>query len=342
MTTHSSRSSRTTSAALLFAALALPQGSATAQNDDAQNATPVADLQAPSERVGAFAEVDGARIFYEAAGDGPTLMLLHGYPLSGALFARMRDELEDDYTVVTVDHRGYGLSEADENPGTVERYAEDALAVMDELGIENAAIGGMSMGGPITLKMHEIAPERFTSMILIDTIAAPASPMEAGIWSGVQERVEAEGVGGIIPFLMPQMLTGETRATMPDQVEYLTGVMEQASTEAALGGAKALETRPDLRPELEVIEVPTLVLVGRADPVYAYEVSRGMVDAIGANAEIAIIDGASHAAVFERPVEAAAAIERFLSGAGAMPEASPDGGTVVDDAPSDGGATTTD
>ena len=341
MTTHLTTSSRTalTPAALLCAALALPHGSAFAQDNSARDATPVADLQAPSERVGEFAEVDSARIFYEAVGDGPALMLLHGYPLSGALFARMRDELQDNHTVVTIDHRGYGLSETDDNPGTIDRYAEDALAIMDELGIESAAIGGMSMGGPITLKMHEIAPERFTSMILIDTIAAPASPMEAGIWSGVQERVAAEGVSGIVDFLMPQMLTGETRETMPDQVEYLTGVMEQASTQAALGGAKALETRPDLRPELEAIEVPTLVLVGRADPVYAFEVSRGMVDAIGANAEIAIIDGASHAAVFERPVEAAAAIEGFLSDAGAIPAGNdaPMPGT-----PADGGPTTTE
>ena len=308
----------------------------------AQDATPVADLQAPDARVGEFAEVNGARIFYEAAGDGPALMLLHGYPLSGALFARMRDALQDDYTVVTVDHRGYGMSEADEQPGTIAQYAEDALAVMDELGIESAAIGGMSMGGPITLEMFRQQPDRFSSMILIDTIAAPASPMEAGIWDGSIEKIEADGVGGIIPFLMPQMLTGETRQTMPEQVEYLTTVMEEASKEAAIGGAMALRDRPDLSATLEEIEVPTLVLVGRADPVYAYEISQDMVDAIGENAEIAIIEGASHAAVFEKPVEAANAISGFLAGAGAMPM---DGDApmpeVVDDQPM-GGSTTDD
>ena len=59
--------------------------------------TPLGDVQAPDARAGEYAEVNGARIFYEAAGDGPPLVLLHGYPLSGALFAQVRDELDDTH-----------------------------------------------------------------------------------------------------------------------------------------------------------------------------------------------------------------------------------------------------
>lgn len=275
--------------------------------------TAVSDLQAPEARIGETAEIDGATIFYEVAGDGPALMLLHGYPLSGALFARVRDELDDDFTVVTLDHRGYGLSRAPDVPSDVATYAQDALALMDRLGIDQAAIGGMSMGGPIVLEMYARAPERFSSMILIDTIASAASPAEAGIWRGVQTMVERGGVEAIVPFLMPQMLTGETRMNEPEQAEYLTRVMKGATKDAAMGGAIALESRPDLSNVLETIEVPTLVLVGRADPVYAYEVSLKMVETIGDAAEAAIVPGASHAAIFERPVASAEAIRRFLS-----------------------------
>jgi 3-oxoadipate enol-lactonase len=80
----------------------------------------VDDLQSPSERVDEYFETeDGARIFYEVAGNGPPMLLLHGYPLSGALFARVRDTLQGDHTVLTVDYRGYGLSEAPGTPGDV-------------------------------------------------------------------------------------------------------------------------------------------------------------------------------------------------------------------------------
>lgn len=151
-----------------------------------------------------------ARIFHEARGQGPALVLPHGCPLSGALFAGMRDTLERDFTAVTVDHRGYSKSKATQNPGTVERYAKDAIAVLDKLGIRHAAVGGLFMGGPIVFEMFRRAPDRFSSMILIDTIAAPVSHVEAGIWQGSQERIEEKGVEGIIPFLMRQMPTVES------------------------------------------------------------------------------------------------------------------------------------
>lgn len=61
------------------------------------------------------------------------MLLLHGYPLSGALFARVREALQDDYKVLTVDHHGYGLSDAPETSENVATYAGDALAVMDHL-----------------------------------------------------------------------------------------------------------------------------------------------------------------------------------------------------------------
>jgi len=137
----------------------------------------VAALQAPSERVGEFFETeDGARIFYEVAGDGPPMLLLQGYPLSGALFARVRDSLQGDHTVLTVDHRGYGLSEAPGIPDNVKMYAEDALAVMTHLGFDAAIIGGMPIGEPVALSMYEMSPERFAGMVLVDTSAAAAAP----------------------------------------------------------------------------------------------------------------------------------------------------------------------
>jgi hypothetical protein len=61
--------------------------------------------------VGEYLEVNGARIFYQVLGAGEPMLLLHGYPLSGALFARNRDVLAERYRVITVDHRGYGKSQ---------------------------------------------------------------------------------------------------------------------------------------------------------------------------------------------------------------------------------------
>ena len=94
--------------------------------------------------------MNGAHIAYTAVGRGAPILLLHGYPLSGELFARNRDALAAaGYRVITLDHRGFGNSTAPEGEsGPIQTYARDALAVMDQLGVQKAIIGGISMGGP--------------------------------------------------------------------------------------------------------------------------------------------------------------------------------------------------
>jgi pimeloyl-ACP methyl ester carboxylesterase len=159
---------------LLFA---FTTGLATAQTQQAEST-----LNAPVAANEGFVQVDeGARIFYQVWGEGEPMVLIHGYPMNGSLFSQNVEALSQQYQVITVDLRGFGQSEAPDGDTTVEVYATDVLNVMDELGIQEAIIGGMSMGGPTVFAMYERAPERFNGMILIDTIAASASPAEAGL-----------------------------------------------------------------------------------------------------------------------------------------------------------------
>ena len=302
---------------LTAAAIALPLAIAGAGGAAAQTAAERLGLPAPDAREGETVSVNGAEIFVSESGEGDAVVLLHGYPLSGALFERVRDRLDDDRRVITIDHRGYGQSTTPEPVTDVATYAEDALAVMAELGIESAAIGGMSMGGPIAMEMYRQDPDAFDAMILIDTNHMPAGAIEAGIWSGARTALQENGeVGAIIPFLMPNMLTGETRlVTEPAAADYLTAAMEQASLDGAIGGTNVLENRPDFTQTLtEAGEagLPVLVLVGREDTVYPVAISQSMADVTGG--EIVVIEGASHAAVFERPEESAKAIASFLDG----------------------------
>jgi hypothetical protein len=82
-------------------------------------------LPDPNQRQGEYVEVNGARIFYQMTGQGEPMLLLHGYPLSGALFSRVRDELARRFRVITLDHRGYGMSRAPGVPDSIATYAQD-------------------------------------------------------------------------------------------------------------------------------------------------------------------------------------------------------------------------
>lgn len=271
-------------------------------------------LDDPTTRVGNFAEVNGARIFYQITGSGAPMLLLHGYPLSGALFSRVRDELSRDFRVITLDHRGYGNSKAPAIPDSIEVYANDALAVMQQLDIPKAHIGGMSMGGPIAFEMYRQSPERFAGMMLIDTIAAPASPAEAGLWNGVAEMARQNGVDAILPVLIHEMLSGDTRLRRPELVNYLKAVCLQASRDAAIGGALALAQRPDFTKLFGSIRIPVQIIVGLNDHVYPVEIARGMNEQI-ANSRLDIIEGAAHAAILEAPERAVQAIRAFHTAA---------------------------
>ena len=242
---------------------------------------------------------DGARIYYQVQGEGSPMMLIHGYPLNSGLF---RDNVgalvQAGYQVVTPDLRGFGQSEAPNGIASIETYAADMLAVMDELSIDQATVLGMSMGGWTLFEMYRQAPERFTGLIFNDTAAVPAAIAEANLWLGTGEQAQQAGVASLVPFLMKDMLTGDTRTNNPDLVNYLGSVIEEASVNGALGGGVALAFREDNTDVYSTIEVPTLILFGLEDTLTPVSLAQSMAEAVP-NSTLEIIPGASHAAIIE-------------------------------------------
>lgn len=255
--------------------------------------------------------VGGARIAYRVQGHGPALMLVHGYPLSGELFAKNRATLARRYTVVTPDLRGFGGSTTPDSEGSVQIYAKDMLAVMDHLNIKKAIIGGMSMGGPVVLEMYREAPQRFRGLILIDSTTSPANDVEKAQWPGFGKQAEDKGVASMIPVLMPQMLTTETRTGNPALVGFVGHIVTRGSIKAAVGGGQTLATRPDSRNTK--IHVPVLILVGKEDPIYPVEMQQKIhQDTPGSR--LVVIPGAAHAAIIEKPEQASQAILSWARG----------------------------
>ena len=257
---------------------------------------------------------DGARIYYQVRGEGEPMMLIHGYPLNMGLFRDNVDALaEAGYQVITPDLRGFGRSEAPDGSATIQIYAEDMLAVMDELGLDQAIVLGMSMGGWTLFEMYDQAPERFTGLVFNDTAAVPAGIAEAALWLGVGQQAEASGVESVVPFLIKDMFTGETRTNNQELVDYLSGLMEEASVNGFQGGGEALAVREDNTDVYGQISVPTLILFGIEDTLTPVSLANAMADAIP-DATLQIIDGASHASMIEQADAANQAILDWAQG----------------------------
>ena len=260
----------------------------------------VADATSADQRQGQFVEVNGTRIFYQVAGTGTPLLLIHGFPLSGQLFQGQLAGLSQRFQVITPDLRGFGKSPAPDDQGSIALYARDMLGLMNRLGIRKAIIGGHSMGGQITLQMYRQAPERFLGMILIDTNSMGATIEEQAQWPAFGVQAEQQGVPSIVPTITPQMLTGTGRLNNPALAMTMMDILAEASVNGVKGGGQALATRPDYTALLPKIAVPTLVLVGVDDPIYSLEVSQMMKASI-TNSALVVLPQAEHASIFEQP-----------------------------------------
>ena len=124
----------------------------------------------------ATASVNGITVSYtDSGGDGPVVVLSHGYLMDSSMFEPQVAALAPEYRVITWDERGHGGTRAT-GPFSYWDSASDLLALLDHLGIGQAVLGGMSQGGFISLRAALKAPERVRGLILIDSQAGLEDP----------------------------------------------------------------------------------------------------------------------------------------------------------------------
>ncbi|HEY5726766.1 MAG TPA: alpha/beta fold hydrolase, partial [Methylomirabilota bacterium] len=104
----------------------------------------------------ATAAVDGARLHYEVAGEGPALLLSHGFGATGRMWDGQREAFAERWRVISWDMRGHGETESPDDPAqySTDHTVADMRALLLELGIRRAIIGGLSLGGYVSLAFH--------------------------------------------------------------------------------------------------------------------------------------------------------------------------------------------
>ena len=120
--------------------------------------------------------VGGRRLRYLEAGGGRPAVLLHAFPLTADMWRPQLERVPDGWRFIAPDLGGLGSTSPLPSVGTMEAFAGDIIALLDALGIERAAIGGVSMGGYITFALYRTAPERFTALLLANTRAQADTP----------------------------------------------------------------------------------------------------------------------------------------------------------------------
>ena len=240
---------------------------------------------------------DGVRIYYDAVGEGDEtpLVLSHGFGESTQMWAANVSALAANRRVITWDLRGHGRSDSPEQQDlySAEASVADLAALLDETGTTRAVVGGLSLGGYLSLRFYQAHSRRTEALILCDTGPGFRNDQAREEWNAraraQADRIDREGLPA------------------PDAAQHKSaaGVARAARGILTQHDATVIESLPS-------ITVPTLVLVGSRDTPFL-----GAASYLAAKipaAKHVLIDGAGHLSNLDAPAEFNAAILAFLAG----------------------------
>jgi len=243
----------------------------------------------------------------DVRGDGPALLLVHGFPVDHSLWAHQVATLKG-WRRIAPDLRGCGASDAPADGYSMAAYADDLVRLLDRLQVGRAVVAGLSMGGYVAFELLRRYRERVAGLILVDT-RAEADTADAR--RGREAMIEAARSGGasaVAERMLPRLLGRTTHRTQPPLVQQVREMIAHQRVPGIVGALGAMRDRPDSTPLLATIDVPTLVVVGEEDEVTPPALARAMTAAIP-SAALTTIAAAGHFA----PLEAPSAVSRVMA-----------------------------
>lgn len=257
--------------------------------------------------------VSNFHMSYDEMGEGNIpVIFLHGFPFDKSMWGEQLEFLKSSYRVIAVDIRGFGKSTDEESDFSIDMFAEDLIAMMDELYIKKAVVCGLSMGGFIALNAHERFPERFEALILCDTqcIADTAGVKENRLNTILD--IEAEGVNKFNESFIKSVFHPKSLTNKKGLVKNLSKVVYANSPQIISQGLLALAGRTETCSTLGSIKVPTLIICGREDAVTPLTESEKMHKSIKGSI-LQVIEDAGHVSNLEQPQEFNQHLSDFLS-----------------------------
>ncbi len=241
------------------------------------------------------------QLYTRDVGEGTPLVLLHGYPLSSAMWLAQREGLAARFRVITPDLRGFGGSPLGAEDPSVEAMADDVAELLDRLGLERAVIGGLSMGGYVAQAFCSRHAERLLGVVLADTKATADPEVVRHTRLRTAERLETEGtVEVLLEEVLPNLVGPTTMRQRALVYGRVRGLVQATPPQAAAWAQRAMAGRPDTLGALAEVRAPVLVLHGDEDVIATEDDARAIVDALP-DAELTVIPGSGHLTAVEQP-----------------------------------------
>jgi pimeloyl-ACP methyl ester carboxylesterase len=249
-----------------------------------------------------YIDRDGVKVFYRDSGTGPLVVLSHGYGATSSMWKGQAGALSDRYRIVSWDMRGHGQSDSPEDAAQYSEQTtiDDIDALIDHCEAKKAVVGGLSLGGYMSLAFNLAYPDRVHALMLFDTGPGYRNSEARAGWNEMAEGrardFREKGLDAL------SSAGREVRASSHTSAEGLAF--------AALGMLRQYDSR--VIESLPTIRVPTLVVVGELDKPFlaATEVMAAKIP----NAKKVVIPDAGHAVNLYQPEAFNQAVSDFLAG----------------------------
>jgi 3-oxoadipate enol-lactonase len=269
---------------------------------------------------------DGVALDVTDTGRGPGLMLVHGFGGAKEDFADHLDVLSARHRVVTFDHRGHGESDKPSHASdySLDRMADDVLAVADRLDFDTFRLLGHSMGGMVSRRVVLAQPARIDALVLMDTSPGPIPSLDPEL-AELAAIVMLEQGKEVLKPMLDEAATLESPAHLrllaerPELVEYEERNWLALSPVMWATMLREIVHQPDQLALLAGVHCPTLVIVGEQDTPFV-DASRAMAGVVP-GAELVVVRDAGHSPQLENPGPWLDALQRFLASVERAPAA---------------------
>ena len=248
-------------------------------------------------------------------GDGPALLLLHAFPCDGRMWEpQARAASAAGWRVLVPDLPGFGRSPLLDHAPDLDAVADALLEVLRARDIERVVLGGVSLGGYVTMALLRRHAAMVAGVLLCDTKAAA---------DGDEARANRERLAALVlqdpaesgrvleQAVLPGLLGETTRRTRPEVVDRVRGWLQEADPQAVAWYQRAMAGRPDSLGTLADADLPTLVVWGEEDALSPRAEQDAMLSAVS-DATLTAIAGAGHLANVEDPDAVTHALLGFL------------------------------
>ena len=203
-------------------------------------------------------------LYYEVEGEGKSIVFLHGFLENHSIWNNLRDDLKDQYQIITLDLPGHGNSKTYKEENTMEEMADEVIAVLDDLNIDKTTFVGHSMGGYVATALADLYPERTENIVLLNSSTLADDDAKK------KQRLRAcetaqKNFKVLVNFSMPALFAAHHRENFKDELQFVKNIALKTPIDGVCAALKGMRERPDRSSILYDFKGGIYIVVGMND-----------------------------------------------------------------------------